>query len=340
MKKLQKQKPWKPHRKPLVYIILLNWNNYELTEDCIKSLRKITYPNHRIIVVDNGSQHDVPRLKKLKKLYGKPRDVILIKNEKNLGFAEGNNVGIRHALKNNAEYVLLLNNDTVVDPRFLDILVDEAEKDPATGAVSPLIYYYDEQKNEQKKVWYAGASFNFWHGDSRHQHLNEIDHGQFRTVSNTTYGSGAALLVKQKVLREVGILDAYLFIYYEEADLCVRASRKGYAIKFVPQAKVWHKVSASTKKASPFMIRQNIRNRFIFMRKNSSWYHWPSFLIFYFVEVGMLIMYKLLRGDTAAAKAAVAGLLAGLKYRKKFSGKLPQNFLSKTTGQRPVACGF
>ena len=306
--------------KPLVYIILLNWNNYELTEDCIKSLRKITYTNYKLVVVDNGSQHDVPRLKKLKKLYS----ILLIENEKNLGFAEGNNIGIRHALKSNANYVLLLNNDTVVEPRFLDILVGEAEKNQSTGIASPLIYYYDEPE----KVWYGGATFNFWHGDAKHQHLNELDKGQFNSVRSTTYGSGAALLIKRKVLEEVGMLDAYFFIYYEETDLCVRASRKGYMIKFVPQAKVWHKVSASTKKASPFMIRQNIRNRFIFMRKNAKWYHWPSFLLFYFAEIGVLILYKLLRGDAVAAKAAVAGLLAGLKYRKEFSGKLPQTFLS------------
>ncbi|MBI2143981.1 glycosyltransferase family 2 protein [Candidatus Woesearchaeota archaeon] len=303
-------------RKPFVDIILLNWNNYELTKDCLESLEEVAYSSFRTIVVDNGSASDVPKLKALRK---KGFSFTLIENSKNLGFAEGNNVGIRHALGGKADYLLLLNNDTVVHPDFLSCLVAEAEKDKKTGIASPLIYYYDEPK----RVWYGGARFNFWHGDARHEHLNETDTGQFGTARETGYGSGCAMLVRREVFEKTGVLDAFFFIYYEETDFCTRARMKGYAIKLVPEAKIWHKVSASTQKASPFMIRQNTRNRLIFMRKNSKWYHWPSFLVFYLAELAALILYKLLRGQFQTAKAAVEGLIQGIRYRKSLSGKMP-----------------
>ncbi|MBI2140928.1 glycosyltransferase family 2 protein [Candidatus Woesearchaeota archaeon] len=303
-------------RKPLVSIILLNWNNYDLTKDCLESLEKISYQNFKIVVVDNGSANDAPKLKALRK---KGFSFTLIENSKNLGFAEGNNVGIRRALEDKADYILLLNNDTVVHQEFLGHLVAEAERDKRAGIVSPLIYYYDEPK----RVWYAGASFNFWHGDARHQHLNEIDKGQFKEVTDTDYGSGCAMLVRREVFEKIGVLDAYFFLYYEEADFCTRAKRQGYGIKVVPASKIWHKVSASIRKGSPLMIRQNMRNRLIFMRKNARWCHWPSFAAFYLAELAALVAYKLLKRDSAAAKAAILGFIQGIMYRKSLSGKMP-----------------
>ncbi|MBI3037326.1 glycosyltransferase family 2 protein [Candidatus Woesearchaeota archaeon] len=303
------------YEKPFVHIILLNWNNYDLTKDCLESLKKVKYPNFKTIVVDNGSASDVPKLKELKT---KGLGFMLIENSKNLGFAEGNNVGIRRALEDKADYILLLNNDTVVHPEFLGHLVSEAEKGKQTSIVSPLIYYYDEPR----KVWYAGALFNFWHGDARHQHLNEIDKGQFKEVTNTGYSSGCAMLVRKEVFEKIGLLDPYFFLYYEESDFCIRAKRQGYDIKVVPASRIWHKVSSSIKKGSPLMIRQNVRNRLVFMRKNARWYHWPSFATFYIAELAALVMYKLLKRDGAAAKAAILGFAQGIRYRKSLSGKM------------------
>lgn len=285
-----------------VAIILLNWNNYFDTKECIDSLKKIDYENHEIIVVDNGSKSDVVRLEK-------ESGITLIKNEKNLGFAEGNNVGIRYALKNGAEYILLLNNDTVVNHTFLTRLVTEAEKDEKIGIASPILYFFDRKD----RVWYGGAKFNFFHGDARHKKLNKKDKGKYK-VEKTGYGSGAAFLIKKEVIDKIGLLCSDYFIYYEEADWSIRAKRAGYDIIFVPQSKVWHKVSSSTKKASPFMIEYNIRNRMIFMKRNAHFYHWPTFLFFYYFEFTIFVLFKLLLLNFSAVKAAFKGLNRGFRY--------------------------
>ncbi len=221
---------------PLVYISVLNWNGLHDTIECLDSLNKLDYPNCKLVVVDNGSTDGSTDI--ISKNYPK---VHLIQNKENLGFAKGNNVGIRHALENNADYVWLLNNDTVVEQDTLLNMVTEAEKDPLTGIIGSKIYYF----NSTKKILFAGAMINWSRAISNHIGLNETDVGQYDYVKEIDRVSGCSMLVKREVCNSVGLLDENFFLYVEEVDWCVRARKVGFKCLFVPSSVVYHKASAS-----------------------------------------------------------------------------------------------
>lgn len=238
---------------PKVSIVLLNLNGYVDTSDCIQSLEQIDYPNYEIIVVDNGSSDGSGE-----RVAIEFPAVRMIVSENNLGFTGGNNLGTRHALERGADYVLLLNNDTVVDPGFLSHMVDVAEHDPAIGLVGPKIFYF----SEPKRIWYAGGDVNLAAGSCNHVGKDKIDDGRrFSKVSDTGFITGCAFLVKASVLREIGLLDDKLFVYWEDTDFCERARKRGYRRVFVPQSHVWHKVSRTCGKDSYFTIYLSTRNQ-------------------------------------------------------------------------------
>ncbi|MCK4966733.1 glycosyltransferase family 2 protein [bacterium] len=269
--------------RPLVYIILLNWNGYDLTRECISSLFKISYTNYKIIVVDNCSEDD--SYSKLKSEFD--GDVVFIANESNLGFTGGNNVGITRAIENNADYVLLLNNDTVVDELFLDELINKAVSDDKIGILGPKIYYYAEPEN----IWFSGGRFNKLKGGMSVDGMGVRDNGQFDKVADVDYITGCALLVKKEVLEKVGLLDKDYFIYAEEVDFCFRAKRNGYRVVYIPSSKVWHKVAQSFKgNFTPFYLYFQSKNRLLLIKKNFS----KLYLIYCFiVHILFYIPYKL-----------------------------------------------
>ena len=217
---------------PLVYIIILNWNGLKDTIECLDSVIKLNYPNFRLVVVDNGSTDGSTDI--ISRNYPK---VIVLENEENLGYAKGNNVGIRYALENNADYVWLLNNDTVVEQNALLNMVIEAEGDPHSGIIGSKIYY----PNSGKKIWFAGAMINWSRGISNHIGMNETDVGQYDYVKEIDRVAGCSMLVKREVCNRVGLFDDNFFLYVEEVDWCVRARRAGFKCLFVPSSIVYHK---------------------------------------------------------------------------------------------------
>ena len=224
---------------PRVSIIVLNWNGLEDTIECLESLRKMTYPNYEIVIVDNASSgNDVVVLKER---YG---DYIhIIANDKNYGFAEGNNIGIRYALAKQSDYVFMLNNDTIVDANFLAELVRVAEEDDKSGILGGKIYYYASPNRFQS----VGGRIYWWLG-----YIADIsgrdDVEQFERVAEQDYVYGTAMLIKRQVIEKVGLLDSYLFFGMEDYDYCARAKKAGFKVLYVPGAKVWHKQGASRKK--------------------------------------------------------------------------------------------
>lgn len=220
-----------------VSIIILNWNGRDDTLACLDSLAALTYPNFQAIVVDNGSTDGSVNLIKRKF-----PDIPLIETGTNLGFAEGNNVGIRAALETGANYILLLNNDTIVAPDLLEAFAEAAAHHPDGGMFAAKIYYHAEPT----RLWYAGGK---WLQDKQcfvHVGIGEIDDGKkYEAVAETDYASGCALFVSAEVINTLGVMDPKFFLTYEETDWCYRARAAGYRILFVPSAKVWHKVSAS-----------------------------------------------------------------------------------------------
>ena len=258
---------------PKVIAIILNWNGASDTIELISSLQKIKYHNLEIIIVDNNSQEE--DLQKIIRLFD--NSVIIIKNDTNLGFTGGNNIGIEHALRKNPSYILLINNDCVVDAHFLNFLVNAGEDNKNIGIIGPTIMNYNTDD-----VQSCGGKINLFTGKvSLH-----------KKIKPTNFISGACMLLKASMLRSVGIFDNTYFAYWEELDLSLRAIRENYSIHVVPESKIYHKTAQSSRYLSPFYVYYMLRNQLYFMKKNCQIYQYPSFLFFYLFRnvIGYLIL--------------------------------------------------
>jgi len=268
---------------PKVSIIILNLNGLDDTVECLQSLKKITYPNYQVIVVDNGSKGNDAQV--LQEKFG---DYIhLIKNDRNYGFAEGANIGMRYALNNSApDYVLLLNNDTVVDPEFLTEMVKVAESDAAIGIAGAKLYYYDNP-NRLQSLW---GRIDFWRGltiqtpkiVAEKIKSIELDEGQYNQIREVDIVSGCCSLIKKRTLDDIGLLDKSYFFGWEDVDYCVGASKKGYKIIYVPNAKIWHKSRQSAVKMPELACYYRTRNRFRLVKKHATRWQYRCFLIYFF----------------------------------------------------------
>ncbi len=260
-----------------IFVVILNWNNYVDTLECIKSIDKLNAANFRlnIVVVDNASSD-----KSADKLSGlKYKNIEMIKNKKNLGFAGGNNVGIRYSLKKNADWVLLLNNDTYVDPSFIGELYKYGEKESRVGVLSPKIYFakgYEFHKKRYKKndlgrvIWSAGGSIDWDNVYGKNRGVDEVDQGQYDEVCELDFASGACVFLRASALKEVGLFDEKYFMYFEDVDLCMRMRKFGWRILYVPTSVVWHKVSRSSGIGSALHDYFIMRNRLYFGLKYAS----------------------------------------------------------------------
>jgi len=252
---------------PTVAVIILTWNGKDLVADCVKSVLQCTYPNIKIIVVDNASGDGT--VDALRADFGDSIDVI--SNPRNLMYAGGNNVGIRRALATDAEWLLLLNNDVEVDPGLLEALVSVGLSDRRIGIVGPKIYFW----NPPDMIWFAGGELSLWGRGSRHIGIRRIDHGQFDRIRNVDYVTGCALMIRRSVIDKIGLLDKSFRMYNEDADWCLRAREAGYRVVYAPEGKLWHKISSSAGgQLSLFKIRHRARSQWCFLKKHAKWYHW------------------------------------------------------------------
>lgn len=243
----------------LVYIILVNYNGSEDTLACIESLKTVSYGNYKIIVVDNASTDNSYEILKDKI----DNQVILIESEKNLGFAGGNNIGISYALENGAQAVLLLNNDTLVEPDFLSYMMENF-KDPKVGIVGSKIKY----ESKRDTLWFAGGEILWDKFYAKHYGEKEKDSGTYDERKEITFTTGCSMLIHKTLLESIGLLSEEYFMYFEDVDYCARATEKGFKIIYEPKAVIYHKVSAATGgEESPFAVQWNTRNRILFMEK-------------------------------------------------------------------------
>ncbi|MBS3974021.1 MAG: glycosyltransferase family 2 protein [Actinobacteria bacterium] len=244
-----------------VALIVLNWNGRADTLACLESVSRIPGGAHRVIVADNGSSDgSVAAIRQAFPL------VELIENAANLGYAGGNNTAIRHALDAGAEFVLLLNNDTIVDPGIVEAFVDAARRMPQAGVFGAKIYFHADPQ----RLWYAGG---YW--DAKTLSFNEhgagqLDRGQYDQLTETEWVIGCAMFVRAEVFREVGLLEPSFFLNNEEVDFCSRVRRAGYTCAYVPQARLWHKVSVSFGgEDSPLKEYFSARNRLLWAQRNA-----------------------------------------------------------------------
>jgi len=255
------------------------------------------------------------------------RKLRLILNEKNYGFAEGNNIGIRYALRAlNPDYVLLLNNDTVVDPTFLTELVKVAESDKKIGIVGPKIYYYDFN-GRTDIIWYSGGKINWWLGRPYHCKIKTCDSRVYEGHEEVEFITGCCMLINTKVGNI--FFDKVYFLYFEDVDLCVRVKRKGFKLVHTPLSKIWHKISKSSETHSILYNYYFARNRIIFMRKFSKNYHK---IVFYTIQLIIkniisFIYFTLKYKNLKLWISFVKGLKDGLFYRTLYTSMSPLELL-------------
>ncbi len=262
-------------------------------------MKEITYPNYETIVIDNGSK--VNEAEALKEMYGD--SVHVIRNDRNHGFAGGNNIGVKRALDGKADYILLLNNDTVVDGNFLIELVKACENDVRIGIVGPKVYHYDKPD----VISSAGAKIDFYRGKFPLIGANEVDHGQYDRVRDVDYVSGCSLMVKKEVIERVGFLDPMYFLYTEEVDYAVRVKKLGYRIVFVPTARIWHKIGKSSDDLQK--LHYKLRNKLFFERRHARKDELFVFLGYYFLKLIPLMTGRLFLRKPVATMRAIAGAI-------------------------------
>ena len=293
---------------PLVYVIILNWNLKDDTADCITSVLNSDYSNYRVLVVDNGSSDGSPEF-----LRHSFPDVEVIVNPANLGFAAGNNIGIRHALRVEADYVFLLNNDTVVDTSMLSTLVAYAESAPSIGMVAPKILYH----TDKNRIWRLGERVHRWLPVPLSLGRNQIDKGQFSEPIEVDYVTFCGVLIKRRLLETIGLLDEHFVFGYEDADFCHRARDAGYRVICQPQARMWHKVSRSTQMNVANTQYLKSKGRAIFYRRYAHGPHpWLTAIYLWISTLGNALV-SMLGGHTSQAQMALRGLYDG--YREKLN---------------------
>jgi GT2 family glycosyltransferase len=270
-----------------VVVLVLNWNNWRDTNECLESLRGLDYDDWNVIVLDNGSTDgSVERIRE------RFPEVEIMELGENLGFAGGNNAGIRAALQRGAEYVWLLNNDTTVDPEALVAMVEKAETDPTIGAVGSAIYHTSEPQCLQ--AW-GGGYVNFWLGRSRH-FVDPVPDEKLQFLT------GASLLLRRSALESVGFLDEDFFLYWEDADYCFRLRTAGWRLAVAGGSKVWHKQTATTGKNSARLDWNFNKSAKRFFRK-----HFPLPVISICAGIGCRIGKRAIRGDWERVRAVWAG---------------------------------
>jgi GT2 family glycosyltransferase len=325
-----------------VAVIILNWNGWEDTIECLESVFQIQYPHYQVFLVDNNSEDEsVEKIRsycegKIKPSSGasnevkKPlnlleisdqykgtaeleslkQDIVLIKNKKNYGFAGGNNIGMGIAkIIMDPDYFLLLNNDTVVDSEFLNYLVEKGDENQKNGFMGPKTYFYDKPEVIQAA---GGGKVDFQHGESIRIAHDQSDHGQFDMDMGIDYVMGSCLLVKRAIADQIGFLDEKFFMYWEDVDWCFRGSEQGYKSLYVHQSKIWHKEGTSSETTAKNYY--HTRNRLIFTRRHASKIQYSRFLIYFLLFIGIERSYHYWRiKDLKMYRYMLQGLIDGLK---------------------------
>ena len=294
---------------PRVAILMLNYNGLALTQDCLRSLARVDYPAFRAMVLDNGSAVD--ETGPLRAEFGDAIDVV--RSEDALGFCGGNNLLMRRAMAEGYDYLLLLNNDTTVEPDFLGVLVRLMESDRGIGASMPkILRYFDRTQIDS-----MGGDINLW--TARHVHFR-TPYTEVRT--DLTFIHGCGFFLPRSTVERVGYLDEDYYIYWEEGDYGFRTRRAGLKLACDPRAVIYHKVNQTNVPLSNFYFYYMIRNAFLCMRKNGRWYQWPSFAVLFTIKtVGKYSVWLALKRprDLPIVFEAIADFARGRLGRKDFA---------------------
>ncbi len=292
-----------------VYIILLNYNSADDTIECIESINKNeTEVEYEIVVVDNSSQDN--SIKKLEKL----NNIKLIKSNENNGFASGNNIGIKYAIENGAQYILLLNNDTTIEKNAISILVEQLKNHNELGIIGSRIMYYDNRE----LINYCGGDINWLKATSIHNNYKEKFNNNIEKFFYTNFITGCCMLIKKEVFEKVGYLPEEYFMYYEDVDFCIKVKEAGYKLGIDTNSVIYHKVSASSGgEDNAFSIKWGTRNRIIFINKYKKYTKGILTLVFFYLTRLIKIVLYSLKNEKEKKEAVLNGIKEGRKFVKE-----------------------
>lgn len=303
---------------PRVCVVVLNWNGLKDTTECLQSLQRVNYPAYDVVLVDNASTgNDVAVLREAFR-----NQIHIIQNDKNYGYTGGNNIGMRYCLTHcRPDYLLILNNDTVVAPDFLAHLVQVAQNDEMVGMIGPKVYYHGSPNLIQT----AGGTIRTLTGNPSLIGNKKPDTGQYDENREVFFLSGSCLLIRAEVTDKVGLFDDSYFLYWDDAEYCARVRKAGYRLMYAGQARVWHKAAFKKRPwgQTPAKARANqwthyygARNYFKFIRKYSTKVQYATSLIWFFgyhfwFEMGVcLAWYRDMRRFAAFSRGVKDGLFA------------------------------
>jgi GT2 family glycosyltransferase len=255
-----------------IYVSIVNYNGYNDTIECLRSLEKVHVKNIslHVVIVDNASTDSFHLPSEDFKTFS----LTVLNNNKNLGFAGGHNRGIHYALDHEADHVMILNNDTFVDKNILQELLQSIQSDKNIGITAPKIYFakgYEFHKDRYKEeelgrvIWYAGGTIDWGNIVGQHRGVDEVDQGQYDKKENTGSASGCCMFIRREILEKIGVFDERYFLYYEDSDYNERVKKAVYTILYIPKAVLWHKNAGSTGGSGSSLQDYYIsRNRLLF----------------------------------------------------------------------------
>jgi len=298
-------------KEPSVAIIVVNWNSYPHTSGCLDSLRKVKYANFKTIVVDNGSM-DGSDLSLEKEF----PEIVLLRNAENKGFTGGNNRGIEYALDHHYDYLMLLNNDTEVEPDFLNELIKVIEGDSSIGAVQPKFFFL----NNKEKIWNAGGTIIKSLGVIRTVGENRTAKEKYNQPKKTEWITGCCFMVRSDIVKAIGGLNDRFFIYYEDVEWSLRIQSLGYKLAYCPNSVVYHEAGMSNKKKekgkegylNPIVHFLATRNNILMLRKYTPWYYAGPVIAFQSIKYTGILSYFLARRRFEKIKFVCNGLKEGL----------------------------
>lgn len=256
---------------PHVFAVVTNWNGLDDTSECVNSVLQSSYDNVSVVIVDNGSTDDSATL-----LANRFPQVPQVKTGQNQEITAAYNAGIQYGLNHNADFILMLNNDTKIAPDMIEYLVCAAEKDECIGILAPKIYYYDKPDI----IWSVGGRRNPWTFGAYDRKEGEGDLPSNSIAEEVDYAWACGMMVRKAVFDKIGLFDTRFWLYYDEVDVCLRAKSADFSVWYVPEATMWHKVSGST--GSARFARIWSRSKILLYRKHSKGIHLLSLVLYAF----------------------------------------------------------
>jgi len=258
---------------PLIGVVIVNHNLKNSLRETIQSFKKVNYPNLQIVVSDNASTDGSQDM--VRSLFP---DVQLLAHQEEQGYARAASLGME-SLVDKTRYIFSTTNDVIVDPEILNVLADFAEKHPRAGVLGTKIYFFDRPN----VIWHAGGRVNPLHGHTYHFGWERKDSPRFDQVRECDYVTGCGFLLRSDVLKKIGFFKEDLVFYAEDADLCYRIRDSGYEVLYIPQAKMWHKVSTTLAKNRPLQLRYSTRNTLYLLQRHKAGFYPLSLLVNLFV---------------------------------------------------------